>query len=80
MVEESQIRKDVREILARIQQTDQLEIGDEDDIFNLGLDSVRTILLITELENKYSVALVKDEIPYDRIRTISGIADWIANA
>lgn len=78
MPNEDQIRQQVREMLGRLVPDNDSEIRDDADIFTMGLDSVGTMLLITEIENLYSLTLTADTIPYDQLRTIAGIASFVA--
>lgn len=75
---DNHIRQSVRESLARVLPDRSSDISDDDDFFAMGLDSVSTLLLITELENQYSITLAAEDIPYDQIRTINGFAAFIS--
>ena len=77
MTSQQQIRQQVREILFRIVPGIDPELADEDDIFSAGIDSVSTMILITELEKNFSIALDGEEIPYECFRTVAGIALFI---
>lgn len=78
MVNDDQIKRDVRAILAGIVEgNDASTLADEDDIRDTGLDSVGTLMLITEIENKYTITLTADAIPYDKLTTIAGIAEFV---
>lgn len=73
------ILRDVRTIFKRIVPNKDISLSDDDDIFSTGLDSVTFLLMVTELENRFSVTLAADEIAYDQFRNISGIASFIAS-
>lgn len=78
MPNEIQIRTQVRTILVRIVPAIDPGIDDDTDIFATGLDSVSVMVLLDELEEFYSINLASDEIPYERFRTIAGIASFLA--
>lgn len=77
MTSQQEIRRQVREILARIIPDIDAELADNDDIFSAGIDSVSGMLLITELEQSFSISLESDEISYDNFRTVAGITEFI---
>lgn len=78
MPTEQQIREQVRELLARTVPGFDTSISDDVDIFSMGLDSISTMLLLTEIENLYSISLGADEIPFEQFRTIAGISSFVA--
>jgi acyl carrier protein len=78
MFDESEIRTQVRAIIVRIAPGIDAGIDDDADIFAMGLDSVSVMVLLDELEEHYSISLASDELPYDRFRTITGIATFLA--
>lgn len=77
MTSQQKIRQQVREILFRIVPGIDPGLSDEDDIFSSGIDSVSTMMLITELEQNFSILLDGEDIPYENFRTVSGIASFI---
>lgn len=78
MTTEDEIRQQVREMLGRVLSGLEPDFPDDADIFAMGLDSVSTVLLLSELESQYDISLVDDDIPYDQFRTIAGIAAFVA--
>lgn len=78
--EESEILRDIRAILIQYLPDTGDEISTDTDIFSMGMDSVSTLLLITEIENKYSINFIANDIPYDQLGTISGITSFVKNA
>ncbi len=80
MPEVEQIRVQVREILEGIVPEVGRELLDEGNLQDMGLDSVAMLLLITEIENRYSITLAVDDTPFDRFRSVSDIASYIAGA
>jgi acyl carrier protein len=77
MTTQEQIRIKVRAILAMVAPGIDSGLGDEDDIFTAGIDSVTTMMLITEIEQQFSISLDGDDIPYENFRTIDGISTYI---
>ena len=77
MISQQKIRQQVRDILCRIVPGIDPGISDEDDIFSAGIDSVSTMMLITELEQNFSISLDGEDIPYENFRTVTGIASFI---
>lgn len=67
-------------MLVRIVPDIDSDLADDADIFSLGLDSVSVMLLLTEIEQQYSISLKSDEIPFDQFRTVAGIASLVAAA
>lgn len=78
MTTEEEIRQQVREMLGRVLSGIEPDFPDDADIFAMGVDSVSTVLLMSELESRYDISLADDDIPYDQFRTIAGIAGFVA--
>lgn len=72
------LRQSIREIIAENIPTIDVNLPDDADILSMGTDSVSMLLVITEIENRYSITISADEIPYDRLRTVSDIASFVA--
>lgn len=78
MPEVEQIRLQVRKIVEGLVLEGGREFLDEDNLQEMGLDSVAMLLLITEIENRYSITLAADDTPFDTFRSVSDIASYVA--
>ncbi|MDD4880572.1 MAG: acyl carrier protein [Gallionellaceae bacterium] len=67
------VRATVEKILAgRVDRID-----DHDDIFAMGIDSVATMMLLSELELAFGIDLSDDQLSYDQLRSIADITRLI---
>lgn len=71
--------QDIREILAENIPSIDAGLPDDADILSMGTDSVSMLMIITEIENRYSITISAEEIPYDQLRTVSGIVSFVAS-
>jgi acyl carrier protein len=53
------------------------EIDDNIDIFNLGLDSINVMALISNLQEAFDFKLEIDELNFENFQTISTIVEMI---
>lgn len=70
---ESEIRSIIDETLGKELYEDANEIGIDENLFNLGLDSLNIVGLIIAFEDKYNIEFKDDEIAssnWKSIRTI----------
>lgn len=77
-VDNTQLDQGIREILAEHIPTIDADLPDDADILSMGTDSVSMLLVITEIENRYSITISAEELPYDQLRTVSDIASFVA--
>jgi acyl carrier protein len=54
-----------------------VEIDDNIDIFNLGLDSINVMALISNLQEAFDFKLEIDELNFENFQTISTIVEMI---
>lgn len=52
-------------------------LGDDSDIFSLGLDSIDAMSLIFNLQDAFDVQFETNEISFDNFQTVSKIVDLI---
>lgn len=67
-------RNIVSEILPDISSED---IADNTDIFSLGLDSINTMTLVTNLQDGFDIQLETNEFNFENFQTIANIIDMI---
>ncbi|WP_293093024.1 acyl carrier protein [Moorena sp. SIOASIH] len=53
------------------------DLQDDVDIFNLGLDSINTMTLISNLQETFEIELDVSEISFDNFQNISTIVEMI---
>ncbi|WP_240039092.1 MULTISPECIES: acyl carrier protein [Okeania] len=53
------------------------ELQDDVDIFNLGLDSINTMTLISNLQETFEIELDVSEISFENFQNISTIVEMI---
>ncbi len=76
MVEElkQKTRSIVSDILPNIEQE---EIADNIDIFNLGLDSINVMALISNLQEVFDFTLETHELNFENFQTVSTIVEMV---
>ncbi|MCU0533551.1 MAG: acyl carrier protein [Hydrococcus sp. Prado102] len=55
------------------------EINDDIDIFNLGLDSINAMTLISNLQEAFDIKLESYELNFENFQTISTIVEMVQN-
>lgn len=68
------IRETVRSAVAQVMETSVSEL---DDAADLHIDSVATMMLITELEAAFGIELGDADLDYEAFRTIEGITGFL---
>lgn len=53
------------------------DLQEETDIFNLGLDSINTMTLISNLQETFEIELDINEISFDNFQNVSTIVEMI---
>lgn len=53
------------------------EIGDNVDIFNLGLDSINVMALISNLQEAFDFKLETNELNFENFQTVSTIVEMV---
>ena len=76
MVEElkQKTRSIVSDILPNVEQE---EIADNIDIFNLGLDSINVMSLISNLQEAFDFTLETHELNFENFQTVSTIVEMV---
>ena len=54
------------------------QVGDDDDLTLLGLDSMGAIRLMVEIEKCFEIEIPDDDIDIDNFNTISKIYDYVS--
>jgi acyl carrier protein len=55
------------------------EINDDIDIFNLGLDSINAMTLISNIQEAFDIKLETHELNFENFQTISTIVEMVQN-
>ena len=53
------------------------KMGNDDDLVNIGLDSLKAIELVVYVEDNYGITISDDDLLIDNISTINKIANMI---
>lgn len=53
------------------------EIGDDENILILGMDSISILKVVTELEEEYDIEFDDEDLNYDNLKSISSIANCV---
>lgn len=69
----NKIRTMVLRVLGRLQS----EVGDQDDLFALGLDSITTMMLISELEEHFGIDLSGEDLAFENFSSIDRMSRFI---
>lgn len=77
MDSQQQIKRQLRDIIVKVIPDINPDIGDDDDIFTSGVDSIGAMLLINEIEESFSITLDGDDIPFEKFNTIESIASYL---
>ncbi|MDJ0567733.1 MAG: acyl carrier protein [Pleurocapsa sp. MO_192.B19] len=64
-------------ILELLPNVERQNLGDETDIFSLGLDSINAMSLIFSLQDAFDVKFETDEISFDNFQTVTKIVELI---
>lgn len=67
----------LREILHKLLPELDEEITDESDLFDMGLDSLKAVEFVLEIEDRYCVYFDFDDITYDQFKTIKSVSELI---
>jgi acyl carrier protein len=76
-MEKEEIKHRIKEVVARVLKTDESDIADDANfIFDLGADSMQSMLLIAAFEEEFDIEM--DVEKAQEVQTISGAVDFIA--
>lgn len=64
-------------ILELLPNVEPQTLGDESDIFSLGLDSINAMSLIFNLQDAFDVQFETNEISFDNFQTVAKIVELI---
>ena len=56
-----------------------VEVLEEDDLKEFGIDSITLVSLIVEIEMKYNITFSEDDLNPDNLTTIKNIVDMMEN-
>jgi acyl carrier protein len=71
------IKSRVRAVVNKVMVDHDEATSDQDNLFNLGIDSVAAMMLICELEETFSLDLSETDLRYENFSTIDGITQTI---
>ena len=75
-MDRSEVEARVRKVIAQVLKIDESEVGaDANFIFDLGADSVQSVLLVAAFEEEFDVELEEDEAL--SVQTVSDAVDFI---
>lgn len=73
------ISQKVRNVILRfLPGIDSQSLSDDDNIFNLGLDSINLVSLIFALQEEFELQFSDDEIDFENFKTVHSISGLIA--
>lgn len=73
-----ELKKKTRSIISELlPDVDREEIDDDIDIFNLGLDSINAMTLISNLQEAFDFKLETHELNFENFQTISTIVEMV---
>jgi len=76
-MEKDQIKNRIKKVVATVLKIDESEISDDANfIFDLGADSMQSMLLIAAFEDEFDIEM--DVEKAQEVQTISGAVDFIA--
>jgi acyl carrier protein len=77
-MEKDQIKNRIKKVVASVLKIDESEISDDANfIFDLGADSMQSMLLIAAFEDEFDIEM--DVEKAQEVQTISGAVDFIAS-
>lgn len=53
------------------------EVENDDDLFDLGMDSISSIKIVVELEREFEFEFEDEELTMERLRTINNILEYL---
>ncbi len=73
-----QVKQKIQDvILELLPHVEEQNLGDQTDIFSLGLDSINAMSLIFNLQDTFDVKFETDEISFDNFQTVAKIVELI---
>jgi len=76
-MEKDEVKHRIKKVVARVLKTDESDIADDANfIFDLGADSMQSMLLIAAFEEEFDIEM--DVEKAQEVQTISGAVDFIA--
>jgi acyl carrier protein len=70
---EANFKLGLQDILHKLLPEHGREIADEADLFDIGLDSLKAVEFVLEIEDRYGVFFEFDDISYSKFKTIKSI-------
>lgn len=73
-----QIKQEAKEvILAILPDVSSEDLNEESDIFNLGLDSINAMTLVSNLQDAFNIQLETNEINFENFQNLATIAEMV---
>ncbi len=77
-MELSEVKLKVKQVVARVLKTDEADISDDANfIFDLGADSMQSMLLIAAFEEEFDIEM--DVEKAQEVQTVGGAVEFIAD-
>ncbi|MBL8602694.1 MAG: acyl carrier protein [Myxococcales bacterium] len=73
---QSNLKEELRALMAEIVEKDPSEIGDDVRLRELGVDSMQAIEIISEIERRYHIKIAESE--FDQVRTLNLASAFLA--
>lgn len=73
---QSNLKEELRALMAGIVEKDPSEIGDDVRLRELGVDSMQAIEIISEIERRYHIKIAESE--FDQVRTLNLASAFLA--
>jgi acyl carrier protein len=78
MMEKEEIKQRIKKVVAKVLKIDESDIADDANfIFDLGADSMQSMLLIAAFEEEFDIEM--DVEKAQEVQTIDGAVDFIAD-
>ena len=72
------MNKEIREIVMNILELDNMEVDDEQNLVDIGMDSLQFVKMIVELEVKYDIEVEVEDLKIDKFNTIARISEYVS--
>jgi len=80
MVGQDSLPTGLRVILHQLLPELAADIADDADLFQAGLDSLKAVEFVLEIEERYGVQFRFADITYERFKTISSVANLVRHS
>ncbi len=71
------MNKEIREIVINLLELENIVIDDEQNLVDIGMDSLIFVKMIVELEIKYDIEVDVEDLVIEKFNTITKISEYI---